>query len=92
MILPPMVLSLRLRRFVEPRMCPAFRVRSASGWDIRPRFLGFAFQGYGGQFRVARKNLDKFRTRIREITGRNRGVSFTRRSVELRRYFQGWVG
>lgn len=55
-------------------------------------FLGFEFQGYGGQFRVARKNLDKFKSRVREITGRNRGVSFAQRCVELRRYFQGWVG
>ncbi len=55
-------------------------------------FLGFVFQGYGGQFRVARKNLDKFKSRVREITGRNRGVSFAQRCVELRRYFQGWVG
>jgi RNA-directed DNA polymerase len=55
-------------------------------------FLGFAFQGYGGQFRIARKNLDKFQARVREITGRNRGVSFAQRCVELRRYFQGWVG
>jgi RNA-directed DNA polymerase len=55
-------------------------------------FLGFEFQGYGGQFRVARKNLDKFKSRVREITGRNRGISFAQRCVELRRYFQGWVG
>jgi RNA-directed DNA polymerase len=64
------------------------RVCSTDGVE----FLGFAFQGYGGQFRVARKNLDKFMSRVREITGRNRGVSFTQRCVELRRYFQGWVG
>jgi RNA-directed DNA polymerase len=55
-------------------------------------FLGFVFQGYGGQFRVARKNLDKFQSRVREITRRSRGVSFAQRCVELRRYFQGWVG
>lgn len=55
-------------------------------------FLGFAFQGYGGQFRVARKNLDKFQSRVREITRRSRGVSFAQRCAELRRYFQGWVG
>jgi RNA-directed DNA polymerase len=55
-------------------------------------FLGFVFQGYGGQIRVAGKNLDKFRSRVREITRRNRGVSFAKRCVELCRYFQGWVG
>ena len=55
-------------------------------------FLGFVFQGYGGQIRVARKNLDKFTARVRDITGRNRSVSFAQRCTELRRYFQGWVG
>ena len=55
-------------------------------------FLGFVFQGYGGQIRVARKNLDKFTARVRDLTGRNRSVSFAQRCTELRRYFQGWVG
>ena len=64
------------------------RVCSTNGVE----FLGFAFQGYGGQFRVARKNLDKFMDRVRKITQRTRGVSFTQRCAELRPYFQGWVG
>jgi len=64
------------------------RVCSSDGVE----FLGFAFQGYGGQFRVARKNLDKFMTRVRKITQRSRGVSFAQRCAELRPYFQGWVG
>ena len=64
------------------------RVRSTDGVE----FLGFVFRGYGGQIRVAKKNLDKFRSRVREITRRNRGVSFSHRCVELRRYFNGWVG
>jgi RNA-directed DNA polymerase len=64
------------------------RVCSTDGVE----FLGFVFQGYGGQIRVARKNLDKFKSRVREITRRSRGVSFAQRCIELRRYFQGWVG
>ncbi len=48
------------------------RVWSTNGVE----FLGFVFPGYGGQSRVARKNLDKFQARVRE----------------LRRYFQGWEG
>lgn len=64
------------------------RICSTNGVE----FLGFVFTGYGGQFRVARKNLDKFQSRVREITCRNRGVSFAQRCTELRRYFQGWVG
>ena len=55
-------------------------------------FLGFLFQGYGGQIRVSPKNIRKFKDRVREITRRNRGVSMSHRYQELRRYFQGWVG
>lgn len=55
-------------------------------------FLGFVFEGYGGQIRVSQKNVTKFKDRVREITRRNRGVSMTSRYQELRRYFQGWVG
>jgi len=38
------------------------------------------------------KNSKKFKDRVREITGRNRGVSMSHCFTELRRYFQGWVG
>lgn len=55
-------------------------------------FLGFAFDGYGGNFRVSPKNQQKFKDRVREITRRNRGVSMSHRLEELRRYIQGWVG
>ena len=55
-------------------------------------FLGFAFDGYGGNFRVSAKNQRKFKDRVREITRRNRGVSMSHRLEELRRYIQGWVG
>lgn len=55
-------------------------------------FLGFIFEGYGGQFRVSPKNIRKFKDRVREITRRKRGVSVRQRYQELRRYFQGWVG
>ena len=55
-------------------------------------FLGFSFVGYGGNFRVSPKNQTKFKDRVREITRRNRGVSMPDRLLELRRYFQGWVG
>jgi len=55
-------------------------------------FVGFVFEGYGGQIRVSLKNQKKFKDRVREITRRNRGVSMSHRLLELRRYFQGWVG
>jgi len=64
------------------------RIRKTAGVE----FLGFAFEGYGGHFRVSPKNQRKFKDRVREITRRNRGVSMSHRMLELRRYVQGWVG
>ena len=78
-------LTRKLKLVVNPQKS---RTCSTDGVE----FLGFVFQGYGGQIRVARKNLDKFTARVRELTGRSRSVSFAQRCVELRRYFQGWVG
>jgi RNA-directed DNA polymerase len=66
----------------KSRLCPTDGVE----------FLGFAFEGYGGNFRVSPKNQKKFKDRVREITRRNRGVSMSHRLEELRRYIQGWVG
>ncbi len=63
-------------------------IRSTDGVE----FLGFQFTGYGGQIRVSPKNIRKFKDRVRDITRRNRGVSMRQRHLELRRYFQGWVG
>lgn len=55
-------------------------------------FLGFVFEGYGGQIRVSAKNVTKFKDRVREISRRNRGVSMDQRYAELGYYFRGWVG
>jgi RNA-directed DNA polymerase len=55
-------------------------------------FLGFVFNGYGGQIRVSQKNQTKFKARTREITRRNKGMSMECRLLKLRLYFQGWVG
>ncbi|WP_261344256.1 group II intron maturase-specific domain-containing protein [Stieleria varia] len=55
-------------------------------------FLGYTFRGFGGRLGVSPKNLKKFKARVREITRRNGGRSIQSRFLELRRYFQGWVG
>lgn len=55
-------------------------------------FLGFRFEGYGGQIRVSPKNLVKFKDRVREITRRTRGISMKARLKELGDYLRGWTG
>jgi RNA-directed DNA polymerase len=55
-------------------------------------FLGFKFVGRRGEIRVAAKKLAKFKQRVREITGRSRGISMQRMLGELRSYLRGWIG
>lgn len=55
-------------------------------------FLGFAFVKSRATINVAAKSIRKFKHRIREITGRSRGISMERRLSELRSYLRGWMG
>lgn len=55
-------------------------------------FLGFVFRGTRATINVAEKNVQRFKHRIRELTGRSRGISMDQRLAELRRYLQGWAG
>lgn len=55
-------------------------------------YLGFIFVGIRATINVSGKSLKKFKHRIREITGRSRGISMDRRLSELRSYVRGWMG
>lgn len=66
----------------KSRVCPTDDVE----------YLGYRFRGFGGRLEVSSKNLRKFKDRVKEITRRNKGRSMCSRLVELRRYFQGWIG
>lgn len=55
-------------------------------------FLGFSFIGINASIRVSPKKLKAFKERIREITGRSRGISMGRRLTDLNQYIRGWIG
>ena len=55
-------------------------------------FLGFAFRKSRATINVASKSVQRFKRRIRELTGRSRGVSMDSRLSQLRRYLRGWMG
>lgn len=55
-------------------------------------YLGFVFRGRRATINVSEKSLQKFKRRIRKLTGRSRGISMDRRMSELRRYLRGWMG
>jgi RNA-directed DNA polymerase len=55
-------------------------------------YLGFIFVKSRSTINVSPKSLHKFKHRVRQITGRSRGISMERRLGELRRYVRGWMG
>ncbi len=62
---------------------------------IRPapgEYLGFMFVGKRVTIKVAPKKLKAFKRRIKELTGRSRGISMERRLTDLNRYVRGWIG
>jgi RNA-directed DNA polymerase len=70
------------------------KVNEAKSAVARPqerKFLGFSFTT-GPKVRrvIAPKALDRFKERIREITGRARGVSMKTTMEELAPYMRGW--
>src|SRR5690606_14087395 len=64
--------------------------------SVRPsqgcEFLGFAFMGKRVTNKVAPKKLKAFKRRIKELTGRSRGISMQRRLTDLNGYLRGWIG
>ena len=52
-------------------------------------FLGFTFKR--GKIRWTEKAFQKFKRRVRELTGRSRGVSMEFRMKELGQYIRGWT-
>ena len=55
-------------------------------------YLGFKFVGLRATINVTSKSIERFKHRIREITGRSRGISMERRLGELRSFVRGWMG
>jgi RNA-directed DNA polymerase len=64
--------------------------KSAVGSPRERKFLGFSFCGKDWKRRVSDKSLKKFKERVREITGRSRGVSIEQMVSELKKYLTGW--
>lgn len=56
----------------------------------RGKFLGYSFHS-SRKLVIARKSIEKFKRRVREITRRNRGISLEARLQVLSRYLRGWM-
>jgi len=65
--------------------------KSAVARPAERKFLGFSFTKHTEpKRRIAPKALARFKERVRELTGRTRGVSFARMVEELSAYLRGW--
>jgi group II intron reverse transcriptase/maturase len=81
-------------RYLETRLkLKVNRDKSAVDRPFRRKFLGFSLRNRKGEvcLSIAPKSKKRFKDTVREITKRNRGVSFERMVSELRRYTDGWV-
>ena len=71
------------------------KVNESKGAVARPeerKFLGFRITNEGSQRQIAPKALERFKTQIRELTCRTRGVSLPKLVEKLARYLIGWRG
>jgi RNA-directed DNA polymerase len=72
------------------------KVNEAKSAVARPwerKFLGFSFtNGKVPKRRIAPKALDRFKSQVRKLTRRTRGVSLTQMVTTLSRYLVGWRG
>ena len=66
------------------------RTKSAVAHVEERKFLGYRLLR-GGKLGVAPKSVERMKQRIRDITRRNRGVSFARVVSELRSFLTGWL-
>ena len=66
--------------------------KSAVARPAERKFLGFSISNDGSERRIAPKALERFKTRVRELTCRTRGVSVDQLIKPLARYLIGWRG
>lgn len=67
--------------------------KSAVAQPSKRKFLGFTFSAGPEPKRcIAKQSLERFRRRVVELTGRNRGISLERMIRELSEYLRGWIG
>src|SRR6266478_2096951 len=82
-----------MSRFLTKKL--RLTVNEAKSAVARPeerKFLGFSISNDGSERRIAPKALDKFKTQIRDMTRRTRGISLQQLIEDLTPYLIGWRG
>lgn len=84
----------KITKFLEHRL--RLRVNQSKSAVAHPwerKFLGFTFSaGHNAYIRIAPSSVKRLKTRIRELTARNRGRSYEQAIEETSNYLRGWQG
>jgi RNA-directed DNA polymerase len=76
--------------FIETKLkLKVNREKSGVRHCSKVKFLGYTVMEEG-KIRVADKSIRRFKTKVKEITKRNRGVRFEQVIIELNRFVIGW--
>ena len=83
-----------ITRFIEEKL--KLKVNKSKSAVDRPwklKFLGFSFytKKSGTGIKVHQKSVDKLKQKLKEITGRSKGMSINQRLVKLKQCIIGWV-
>lgn len=81
-------------RFIEDVLCLRVnREKTKAGCIRGMKFLGYSFYDHSGECRLSvhAKSLDKFKAKLKELTGRSNGMGYTQRKESLRHYIMGWL-
>ena len=84
-------------KFLENKMKLKVNMeKTEAGRGAGSSFLGFTFMTYGkggklGMCKPKARKIEKFEQKIKEITGRNRGISIQKLISELNAYIRGWI-
>jgi RNA-directed DNA polymerase len=83
-----------LKRFISTKLkLKVNESKSAVAEPWERKFLGFSFTWTKApKRRIAPKAVQRFRERVRKLTGRTRGISIERMAKELALYLNGWIG
>src|ERR1700677_2276872 len=66
--------------------------KSAVARPAERKCLGFSFTLREAKRRIAAKAIVRFKQKVRELTGRTRGISLEQMTKELASYLRGWKG
>jgi RNA-directed DNA polymerase len=81
-----------ITRFIEKKLkLKVNHEKSGVRHCSQVKFLGYTIMP-DGKIRIADKSITRFKKKIKQITKRNRGVSFTSVLMEVNVVMRGWIG